>query len=140
MNSHESADCEGAPRSTPPVDPSIAAQSQRFFTSVRADTYRCVHVREKDLLALPWGPMIDVLFDPKGAPGIVGGTVRLMARTAGTEIQIASATITDPNAPISLSGECGCDEYVVKASLGSDPGPMVRRIESYVFARVYSGV
>jgi hypothetical protein len=74
--------------------------------------------------------VIDVVFDPKGALGIVGGTVRIMARTPGTEAEIASATITSPDQPLSLSGACGCDEYVVKASLGSDPGAAARATES----------
>ncbi len=131
-------DCDDR-RRAPPVDPRIAQQSDRLFTSFRSDTYKHVRAREKDILAVPWGPRVDVIFDAKGALGVVGGTVRLMARTAGTEVEIASATITSPDQVLALSGECGCDEYVVKASLGTDPGPNARRTESYFFARVYAG-
>ncbi len=126
-------------RCGPPIDPKVAQLSDRLFTSFRADVYRHVRLREKDVLAMPWGPLIDVLFDPKGALGIVGGTVRIMARSAGTEVEVASATVTSPDQPLALSASCGCDEYVVKASLGSDPGGGARRTESYFFARVYSG-
>jgi hypothetical protein len=139
INNHPNCDDDDVPRGQP-IDPSIVAQSQRCFTSIRLDTYRCVRPTERDLLTIPWGPKVDVLVDPRGAAGVLGGTVRLVARTAGTEIELASATIIDPEAPVLLSGGCGCDEYVVKARLGTDPGALVKRIESYVFARVYSGL
>jgi len=98
-----------------------------------------VRLREVDVLAVPWGPRIDVMFDPKGAPGIVGGKIRVMARTAGTEIEIGNAVILSPDQPVTISVASGCDEYVVKAQLGSDPGLTARPVESYFFARVYDG-
>ena len=125
-------------RQGPALDPKLSQQSDRVFSSFRADAYRHVRLREKDILAMPWGPVIDVVFDPKGAMGIVGGLVRIMARTAGTEVEVAAATITSADQPLSLHAACGCDEYVVKASLGADPGPNARRTESYFFARVYA--
>jgi hypothetical protein len=44
--------------------------SDRFL---RSEAYRCVRLKEADILAVPWGPRVDVMFDPKSAPGIVGG-------------------------------------------------------------------
>ena len=121
----------------PLVDPALRSASDRFFVSVRAETYRCVRDRETDMLALPWGPRLDVTFDPKGAPGIVGGRVRVMARTAGTEIEVANIAILNPNQPIGLTLAMGCDEYVIKAQLGSNPGPASPTVESSFYARVY---
>ena len=137
-NNNDEYGCDGLPTATPPVDPQLKAASDRLFTSYRADTYRCVRPLEKEMLAMPWGPRMDVVFDPKGAPGILGGRLRVMARTAGAEVEIANVPITSDTLPITLSVANGCDEYVVKATLGSDPGNLTRRVESYVFARVYN--
>jgi hypothetical protein len=65
--------------------------------------------------------------------------VRIMARTAGTEVEIGSLTISAPDQPLAISVATGCDEYVVKASLGTDPGSGAKQVESYFFARVYDG-
>ncbi len=119
------------------VDPTLRGISDRFFVNIRSETYRCVRVREVDMLAVPWGPRLDIMFDPKGAPGIVGGKVRIMARTAGAEVEISNTIILSPDQPITVSVATGCDEYVVKAQLGTDPGPNARTVESYFFARVY---
>jgi hypothetical protein len=123
----------------PPVDPNLRRASDELFVSVRSETYRCVRVKETDMLAVPWGPRVDVMFDPKGAPGIVGGTIRVMARTSGTEVEIGNVPITSATTPIAISVATACDEYVVKALLGSSPGPNAQRVESYFFARVYDG-
>lgn len=123
----------------PKVDPALRDMSDRLFINVRSETYRCVRMKETDMLAVPWGPRVDVMFDPKGAPGVVGGRLRIMARTAGTEVEIGNVPITAADQPIAISVATACDEYVVKASLGADPGPTARQIESYFFARVYDG-
>ena len=125
-------------RQPPPLDPAMRDVSDRYFVNIRSECYRSVRVREADMLALPWGPRIDVMFDPRSAPGIVGGRVRVMARTAGTEVEAASVVISNPDQPFAISVAAGCDEYVVRAQLGFDPGPNARQVESYFFARVYS--
>lgn len=124
---------------TPPPNVEDAIQtSERYFVSLRKEAYRAVKTQEAEHLTLPWGPRIDVVFDPKGAPGLLNGRVRLMGRTRGArEFELASMTITNADAPITLSASFACDEYVVKASAGSDPGLSVRIPESYFFARVY---
>lgn len=133
-------DCDQASVTRDPnVDPQMRSASDRYFTSYRAEGYKCVRPTERDILAVPWGPRIDVLFDPKSAPGSVGGRVRVMARTGSTEIEIASAPIISDAQPIALTASGGCDEYVVKAVLGSDPGASARRVDSYVYARIYTG-
>lgn len=122
----------------PQVDDSINL-TDRYFVSLRKEAYKTVRTQEADHLVLPWGPRIDVVFDPKGAPGVLNGRVRLVGRTRGArEFEIAVATITNADQPVTLSGSFACDEYVVKASAGSDPGN-VRVPESYSFARVYDG-
>jgi hypothetical protein len=126
-------------RRSPPVDPKLRKASDEFFVSFRSETYRCVRLRETDMLAVPWGPRVDVIFDPKGAPGIIGGTLRVMARTSGTEVELANVPVTSATTPIAISVAAGCDEYVVKAVLGTSPGPNAQRVESYFFARVYAG-
>ena len=131
--------CDTARATGPVLDPRLATQSDRFFSSFRAEAYKCVRPTEKDVLALPWGPRLDVMFDPKGAPGIVGGRVRVMARSAGTEVEIANVLLASAEQPVALTAMGGCDEYVIRASLGSDPGANTKRIESYIYARVYNG-
>lgn len=125
------------PAPAPPVDPAFRDISDRYFVSIRSETYRSVRVREADVLALPWGPRLDVTFDPKGAPGILGGRVRVVARTGGTEVELANAVVANPDQPITFSVSTACDEYVVRAQLGFDPGPSARQVESYFFARVH---
>lgn len=125
----------------PTVDPELMSLSDRFFVSLRKEAYRTLKTQEAEHLAMPWGPRIDVVFHPKGAPGVVSGRLRIMARTKGAgDIEIASANITSSDTPISLSASFGCDEYVVKASSGIDPGPGARLPESYFYARVYAGL
>lgn len=130
--------CGSPDTTTPNVDPELTALSDRFFVSLRRDAFRPVRTQESELLAMPWGPRIDVIFHPKSAPGLVNGRVRLFARTTGGgDVEVAAETIRSADAPVRLSASMGCDEYVVKASAGTDPGPGARIPESYVFARVY---
>jgi hypothetical protein len=143
-NNSSSYDNESCPDSdsdraaAAPLDPALAGMSDRFFTSLREETYRAVRPTERDMLAIPWGPRLDVIFDPKGAPGMLGGRVRIMARTSGTEVEIANVPILSADQPITVTASQACDQYVIKASLGSDPGLQARRVESYFFARVFS--
>jgi hypothetical protein len=134
----DSYDCESS-KHGPAIDPALRSISDRYFVNIRSETYRSVRLKEADVLAVPWGPRIDVMFDPKGAPGIIGGKVRVMARTAGTEVEIGNLSITSADQPLAISIASGCDEYVVKAQLGTDPGPGAHSVESYFFARVYDG-
>lgn len=113
--------------------------TERYFVSLRKEADKTLRLAEAEILLLPWGPRIDVVFDPRGSQGALNGRVRLMGRTRGArEFEIAAVTISNPEQPVTLTGGFACDEYVVKASAGSDPGN-VRVPESYVFARVYDG-
>lgn len=124
---------------TPPVDPSMRSISDRFWTSIRSEASRCIReTREREVLAVAWGPRIDVTFDPKKAPNLLGGTVRIMGRTPGTEVELASAPVTAVDKPIVLSASTACDEYVVKVAAGTNTGVNDPMVESYTFARVYS--
>ncbi len=130
--------CGTTDTTAPSVDPELTALSDRFFVSLRRDAFRVVRTQESELMAMPWGPRIDVIFHPKSAPGLVNGRVRLFARTTGGgDVEVAAATIASADAPVMLSASMACDEYVVKASAGTDAGPGARIPESYVFARVY---
>ncbi len=123
----------------PQVDPSMRSISDRFWTSVRSEAFRAIReTMEREILALPWGPRIDVTFDPRKAPNLLGGTVRLMGRTPGSEVELARAPITAVDMPILLTAATGCDEYVVKVSAGTNAANTDPMVESYFFARVYS--
>ncbi len=123
----------------PNVDPSMRGISDRFWTSVRSEAFRAIREKmEREVLALPWGPRIDVTFDPRKAPNLLGGTVRLMGRTPGSEVELARAPITAVDQPITLRGATGCDEYVVKVSAGTNAATSDPMVDSYFFARVYS--
>ncbi len=122
----------------PNVDDSIGL-TDRYFVSLRKEAYKTVRTQEADHLVLPWGPRIDAVFDPRGAPGVLNGRVRLLGRTRGSKaFELATATITNVDQPVTLSASFACDEYVVTASAGTDPGN-TRIPESYFFARVYDG-
>jgi hypothetical protein len=124
---------------TPPVDPSMRSISDRFWTSLRSEAFRCIRATiEREVLAVAWGPRIDVTFDPKKAPNLLGGTLRLMGRTTGTEVELASAPIIAVDKPITLSAATGCDEYVVKVAAGTNAATNDPMVDSYFYARVYS--
>jgi hypothetical protein len=130
--------CDAETR-TPPVDPTMRSISDRFWTSIRSEAFRCIReTREREVLAVAWGPRIDVTFDPKKAPNLLGGTLRLMGRTTGTEVELASAPITATDKPITLAASTACDEYVVKVAAGTNAGTSDPMVESYFYARVYS--
>ena len=124
---------------TPLVDPTMRGISDRYWTSIRSEAFRCIRATaEREILATPWGPRIDVTFDPKKAPNLLGGTLRLMGRTTGTEVELASAPITAVDKPITLSASTGCDEYVVKVAAGTNAGTNDPMVDSYFYSRVYS--
>jgi hypothetical protein len=122
-----------------PLDPRAAALSEQVFPTVKNETMKRLTTTEEDVLVLPWGPRIDVMIEPRRHPGIVGGRARLMARTRFSEIEIASATFTSMDAPITLSGGHGCDEYVIRAAAFTDPGINQEVPESFFYARIYEG-
>ncbi len=123
----------------PTVDPTMRSLSDRFWTSIRSEAFRCIReTRERDVLAVAWGPRIDVTFDPKKAPNLLGGTLRLMGRTTGTEVELASAPIIATDKPITLAASTACDEYVVKVAAGTNASTNDPMVESYFYARVYS--
>jgi hypothetical protein len=121
------------------IDAGARAISDRYFVNVRSETYRCLRMRGAMVFSTPWGPRMDLIFDPKGASHVVGGTIRVLARTAGTEVEVASVTITSVDQPVALTVAVGCDEYVVQASSGSDPPGGTKPLDCYFFARVYDG-
>jgi hypothetical protein len=131
--------CAHKDAAAPPIDAQHRELSGRAFVSYSSDAFRCVAQKEADVLTMPWGPRIDVVFHPKNAPGAVGGRVRVLGRVKGAEVELANAPINAADTPITLSAAFGCEAYAVRASLGSDPGPSAPRVETYVFARVYDG-
>lgn len=104
----------------------------------RREVFRAVDERETTMLAIPWGPRVDVFFNPLEQVGMAGGTVHLYARTPGGQIEIASAAIPTPAAPVKLSGAFACDHYVVTAQLGTAAPAGPSETESYVFACSYA--
>jgi hypothetical protein len=112
---------------------------EAVYRRVRRTTYKTVGTKETTVLTLRWGPTVDVLFDPKNAPGSAGGTVRIYARTPGGQIEIARATIANPPVPLLLTASAGCDHYVVTATLGSAPPAGSRSVDCYAYACSYAG-
>jgi len=124
--------CDSSKRG-PSIDPALRSVSDQFFVNVRSEAYRCVRIKETDILAVPWGPRVDVMFDPKGALGIVGGKIRVMARTAGTEVEIDDRGVRPvPGAVPGIPWEEVVDVYAERygrrtvAALRLDSGATVR--------------
>lgn len=92
---------------------------------------------ETPILNIPWGPNVDVIFDPRGNAAYVGGKVVLYGQDRGTRAKISSVTITDASQAVALSGGFGCESYVVTAQLGSaQPTPT---LEARCVGKSYSG-
>ena len=121
-----------------PVDPAKKTLSDRFWSSLRGESNRCIRTtQDTDVLVMPWGPRIDVSFDAKRAPNLQNGRVRIMARTAGAEVEIASTFITTIEKAMFLSASQGCDEYIVRVNAAANATSDQANIQSYFFARVY---
>jgi hypothetical protein len=123
----------------PPVAQRDKDLSDKAFVSYSSDAYRCVTTKEADILTMPWGPRMDIVFHPKSAPHALGGRLRVLGRVKGAEIELASLPIQSADAPMTASVAFGCDAYAIRASLASEPPPNSPRVESYVYARVYDG-
>lgn len=91
---------------------------------------------EDSILTLPWGPAVNVMFDPQGTFA-TNLTVRLYGVWEGSKVRIASSTIeAGSNAPVLLSGGIGCDSYLVTAQLDAAPATL---LETLVVGYVYEG-
>ena len=73
---------------------------------------------------------------PFGKPNALGDTLWDALTDSFTGMPMA-ITAENLAAEYQIPREA-CDEYVVRAQLGFDPGPSARQVESYLFARVYS--
>jgi hypothetical protein len=137
VNQQPPAPCKQEP---PTFDADRLRQlSDKAFVSYSADAFKQVTTKEADILVMPWGPRLDVIFDPKGAPGFAGGSVRIYGRTKNGDMELASTVIQSAGAPVRLTAEYGCDAYAIRAVLGSEPPATgAPRVESYVYARVYA--
>jgi hypothetical protein len=95
--------------------------------------------RETDLLRIPWGPRLSVIFDPRSAVGIVGGQLRIYAILESTTVLLSTTPIADATTPIRVLEEAACDTYFVTALLGSALPAGVSQLESFVYAGTYAG-
>ena len=91
---------------------------------------------ESAIFVLPWGPAVDVMFDPQYAPTSTL-TVRLYALWEGSKVLVDSKTITaGTSTPVVVSAAVGCDGFVLTAQLAS---AAASAIESLVVGFVYEG-
>lgn len=99
---------------------------------------RCVvmqFAQEQQIASLPWGPTVDVIFDPMQAL-TSALTLRLYAEVDARRSLIASAVV-DSLSPKMLSAGVGCDRYVLTAQLAADPVGV--KVTSFVSAMSYEG-
>ena len=87
--------------------------------TVDASPVVTTNASETSILNVPWGPNVDILFDPQNIASFAGGKVVLYAQCRGIRAKLSSVTITDITKPLWLTGGAGCENYVVTAQLGS---------------------
>lgn len=107
---------------------------RKTFKAVTSDT------RETPMLRIPWGPRLSVLFDPRDATNIAGGTVFVYAVIEADEFLISETTIPATGTMPAILLEAGCDSFLVTATLGTPLGAGVAQtIECFVYASTYAG-
>jgi hypothetical protein len=78
-----------------------------------------------------------VLFDPRSAVGIAGGSLIVYAVVESSQIPISTTGIVAT--PFLVLAEAACDSYLVTALLGTPLPPGTTQVESYVYAGSYAG-
>lgn len=102
----------------------------------KAARFTLTTAAETQVLALPWGPAVDVMFDPQGAAQSAI-TVRLYAVWEGTKVLVDQKVIAAASTlAVLLSATVGADSYVVTAQPAAVPSPAV---EQLVVGYVYEG-
>ena len=107
---------------------------RKVYKAVTSDT------RATQMLRIPWGPRLSVLFDPRGATNIGGGTVSVYAVIEADEFLVSATTIPalGPMTPILV--EAGCDTFLVTATLGTPlAAGATQAVECFVYASTYAG-
>ncbi|MGO8996100.1 MAG: hypothetical protein ACLQVI_22545 [Polyangiaceae bacterium] len=93
--------------------------------------------QETIMLRIPWGPRLSVLFDPRNAIGIAGGSLNVYAVVESSQIPLSTTAIGAT--PLRVLEEAACDSYLVTATLGTPLAAGATQNESYVYAGTYAG-
>ena len=107
---------------------------RKVYKAVTSDT------RATQLLRIPWGPRLSVLFDPRGATNIGGGTVTVYAIIEADQFVAQEVTIPVAGPMPVILVEAGCDSFLVTATLGTPlAAGETQAVECFVYASTYAG-
>ena len=122
-----------------PINAAAAGQPDATFPRTVRKTFKAItsSTQETTLLRIPWGPRISVLFDPRNAIGIAGGSLNVYAVVESSQIPLSVTPIGA--VPIRVLEEAACDSYLVTATLGTALAAGTTQNESYVYAGTYAG-
>ena len=113
------------------ADATFPRTVRKVFKAITSTT------QETILLRIPWGPRLSVLFDPRNAIGIAGGSLNVYAIVESSQIPLSATPIGA--VPIRVLEEAACDSYLVTATLGTSLAAGATQNESYVYAGTYAG-
>jgi len=113
------------------ADATFPRTVRKVFKAITSTT------QETILLRIPWGPRLSVLFDPRNAIGIAGGSLNVYAVVESSQIPLSTTPIGA--VPIRVLEEAACDSYLVTATLGTALAAGATQNESYVYAGTYAG-
>jgi hypothetical protein len=122
-----------------PINAAAGGQPDAAFPRSVRKTFKAITstTQETTLLRIPWGPRLSVLFDPRSAVGIAGGSLIVYAVVESSQIPISTTGIVAT--PFLVLAEAACDSYLVTALLGTPLPPGTTQVESYVYAGSYAG-
>src|SRR5580698_3144989 len=113
------------------ADATFPRTVRKVFKAITSTT------QETILLRIPWGPRLSVLFDPRNAIGIAGGSLNVYAIVESSQIPLSTTSIGA--VPLRVLEEAACDSYLVTATLGTPLAAGASQNESYVYAGTYAG-
>lgn len=107
---------------------------RKVYKAVTSDT------RETQMLRIPWGPRLSVLFDPRGATNIGGGTVNVYAIIEADQFLVRTVLIPVAGPMPVILVEAGCDSFLVTTTLGTPlAAGTTQDVECFVYASTYAG-
>ena len=124
-----------------PVNAAAAGQPDATFPRTLRRVFKAITsaTQETLLVRIPWGPRLSVLFDPRGATGITGGSLFVYAIVESAQVLLSSTPIAVSTQAFRVLEEAACDAYLVTATLGTPLPAGASQLESYVYAGTYAG-
>ncbi len=129
------------PKAKEAVNAAAGGERDAVFPRTVRKAYKAVasDTRETPMLRIPWGPRLSVLFDPRSAINIGGGTVYVYAVIEADEFLVSETDIPLAGPMPVINLEAACDTFLVTATLGTPLPPNTDQTECFVYASTYAG-